>query len=262
MRARIYLIVCRFDVVEEKIMDGSWDSEFDDFRSDFLESQSKDEDFNLLSQTWLQGAMDKKFTYQFDWLGIPIIQMPTDILVFQDIVWKTKPDLIIETGVARGGSVNFWASMQDLCGIDGRVIGIDIDIREHAREAISHSKYSDKITLIESNSVDTSISSKLEMYTPNFKNIMVVLDSNHTHEHVYQELLIYSHIVSSGCYLIVLDTMTEFIRKPLDRQWGPGDNPYTAVQQFMLQNEDFTLDLAYEKRSLLTLAPSGFWRKN
>ena len=101
--------------------------------------------------------MDNKFTYQFNWLGIPIIQMPTDILLFQEIIWDTRPDLIIETGVARGGSVNFWASMQDMCGIDGHVIGIDIDIREHARAAILNSKYSDRITLIESDSVDQSI---------------------------------------------------------------------------------------------------------
>ena len=243
-------------------MSNSWDKEFDNFRAEFLEAQSKDKDFNLVSQSWLQGAMDNKFTYQFNWLGIPIIQMPTDILVFQEIIWTTKPDLIIETGVARGGSVNFWASMQDLCGIDGRVIGIDIDIREHARAAILNSKYSDKITLIESDSVDKSIKSKIEKFTSSHTKTMVILDSNHTHEHVLQELLIYADYVSPGCYLVVLDTMTEFIKKPLDRQWGPGDNPYTAVQEFMKNNGTFALDADYEKRSLLTLAPSGFWRKN
>jgi cephalosporin hydroxylase len=248
--------------VERIIMSSSWDSEFDQFRAEFLELQSKDKDFNLISQTWLQGAMDNKFTYQFNWLGIPIIQMPTDILVFQEIIWETKPDLIIETGVARGGSVNFWASMQDMCGIDGHVIGIDIDIREHAREAILNSKYSNKITLIESDSVDESIKGKIEKYTSTYKRVMVILDSNHTHDHVYKELRIYADYVTPGCYLVVLDTMTEFIRKPLDRQWGPGDNPYTAVQEFMKNSGGFTLDEAYEKRSLLTLAPSGFWRKN
>lgn len=249
-------------IAERILMTDSWDSEFDNFRAEFLEAQTQDSDFNQISQSWLQGAMDNKFTYQFNWLGIPIIQMPTDILLFQEIIWDTRPDLIIETGVARGGSVNFWASMQDMCGIDGHVIGIDIDIREHARAAILNSKYSDRITLIESDSVDQSIREKIEKFTSAHKKIMVVLDSNHTHEHVFQELLIYADYVSSGCYLVVLDTMTEFIKKPLDRPWGPGDNPYTAVQEFMKDNGAFTLNVNYEKRSLLTLAPSGFWRKN
>ena len=242
-------------------MTSVWDKDFEDFREEYLLNQSRDKDFIAISQEWLNQSMKNKFTYQFNWLGIPIIQMPSDLIVFQEIVYNTKPDLIIETGVARGGSVNFWASMQDICGLNGRVIGIDIDIRNHTKNAIQHSKYSDRIILVESNSIDSNIKNKIDDIAKMHQNIMVILDSNHTHEHVYQELLIYARYVSVGCYLIVLDTMTEFVDKPVDRPWGPGDNPYTAVNEFMRDNGSFVKDLKYENISLTTLAPSGFWLK-
>ena len=130
----------------------SFDKEFDEFRKNHLAAQNNDSEFQNLSKEWMRQSCDKRYSYKFDWLGIPIIQMPTDIVIFQEIVWKTRPDLIIETGVARGGSINFWASIQNLCDIDGEVLGIDIDIRGNAKEAISNSKFRDQITLIEGDS--------------------------------------------------------------------------------------------------------------
>jgi len=239
-----------------------WDDSFSKFRLEILNAQSRDADFSLVANQWLQKLMQHKYTYQFDWLGIPVIQMPNDLIVFQEIVWKTRPDLIIETGVARGGSINFWASMQDLCGINGRVVGIDIEIRDHARKAIENSKYNQNIKLIESDSVNKSTEDIITKIVSEHKKVMVILDSNHTHSHVYKELEVYSKFVSSDCYLIVLDTMTEFLEKPEDRPWGPGDNPLTAVREFMEKlSGEFTLDLSYESRSVPSLAPSGFWLK-
>ena len=135
----------------------------------------------------MQRAVNNKFSYQFDWMGVAIIQMPGDLVIFQEIVWKTRPDLIIETGVARGGSVIFWASMQKLCGINGKVLGVDIDIRDHAKRAISGSQFSQQIELLQGSSTDHGVFEKVKKYASPFKKIMVVLDSNHTHEHVMKE---------------------------------------------------------------------------
>ena len=131
-----------------------WDKEFTKWKNEILELQSKDQDFKETTAEWLQKAVDSKYSYQFEWLGIPIIQFPTDLIIFQEIVWKTKPDLIIETGVARGGSISYWASLQDICDVDGHVLGVDIEIRDHTVNAIKESKYKNSITLIQGGSTD------------------------------------------------------------------------------------------------------------
>lgn len=241
----------------------SFDKEFDEFRKNYLAAQNNDSEFQNLSKEWMRQSCDKRYSYQFDWLGIPIIQMPTDIVIFQEIVWKTRPDLIIETGVARGGSINFWASIQNLCDIDGEVLGVDIDIRAHARNAISKSKFRDQITLIEGDSTEPSVVDQVEKIVAKHKNIMLILDSNHTHDHVRRELEIYTKFVSPGGYILVLDTNIEYLPEPDDRPWHPGNNPMTAVIEFMKGKEkEFTPDTFHEKRSLLTVAPHGYWIKN
>jgi cephalosporin hydroxylase len=241
----------------------SFDKEFDEFRKNQLAAQNNDSEFQNLSKEWMRQSCDKRYSYQFDWLGIPIIQMPTDIVIFQEIVWKTRPDLIIETGIARGGSINFWASIQNLCDIDGEVIGVDIDIRGHAKDAISKSKFRDQISLIEGDSTAQSVVEQVEKIAAQHKNVMLILDSNHTHEHVLKELEIYTKFVSPGGYILVLDTIIEDLPVPGDRPWQPGDNPMTAVIEFMKGKErEFSLDSYYEKRSLLTVAPHGYWMKN
>lgn len=241
----------------------NWDNEFQDFRRKHLDEQVNDTAFVELSKKWLHLSSEKKYSYQFDWLGIPIIQMPTDIVIFQEIIWRTRPDLIIETGVARGGSINFWASIQNLCQIEGHVIGIDIDIRDHAKNAIEHSRFKENITLIEGDSTGKEILEKVSNLSVGYKNTMVVLDSNHTHEHVLKELELYSELVSEGCYLLVLDTMIEDLPVPGDRPWQPGNSPKSAVKAFMNGKKSlFSIDTELENRSLLTVAPYGFLVRN
>ena len=153
-----------------------WDIEFQEWRKKLLESQSNNLEFKAASRDWMQISVDNKYSYQFDWLGIPIIQMPEDLVIFQEIVYKTQPDLIIETGVARGGSIVFWASIQRLCGITGKVLGVDIDIREHARNAINNSNFKSEINLIEGSSVEHEVVDQVKNIVSQHNRIMVVLD--------------------------------------------------------------------------------------
>lgn len=239
-----------------------WDLDFQEWRKKLLASQSKDIQFKDSSSNWMQLAVDNKYSYQFDWLGVPIIQMPEDLILFQDIVYKTQPDLIIETGVARGGSVVFWASIQKLCGITGKVLGVDIEIRQHAKNAIFDSNFKDEIHLIEGSSVEDQVVNQVKNYVSQHKKIMVVLDSNHTHEHVLSELEIYSKFVTKDCFMLVLDTVIDDLNIDLDRSWGPGSSPKSAVKEFMSKNsEEFIHEQSYENRALLSVAPYGYWRK-
>jgi cephalosporin hydroxylase len=240
-----------------------WDIEFQEWRKKLLGFQSNNIEFKAVSRDWMQLSVDNKYSYQFDWLGVPIIQMPEDLIIFQEIVYKTQPDLIIETGVARGGSIIFWASIQRLCGITGKVLGVDIDIREHARNAINNSNFKGEINLIEGSSVENKVVDSVKSIVSQHKRIMVVLDSNHTHEHVLSELEIYSKFVSKDCFLIVLDTVIDDLKIDPDRPWGPGSSPKSAVKEFMLKNpEQFTNEQSYENRALLSVAPYGYWIKN
>jgi cephalosporin hydroxylase len=239
-----------------------WDEDFDKWRKGFLEAQSKDEDFSALSKDWFQNSVDHKYSYQFDWLGVPIIQMPGDLVMFQDIVFRTQPDLIIETGVARGGSLIFWASMQNLCGINGKVLGIDIDIRDHAINAIKGSRFIDQISLLVGSSTNSEIFSDVKQIASQFKNVMVVLDSNHTHDHVLEELKLYSDLVSSNCFLLVLDTVIDDLKADAKRNWGPGKSPKSAVIEFMSKNDGFVNMKDLEDRANLTVAPHGYWLKS
>jgi cephalosporin hydroxylase len=240
-----------------------WDLDFQELRRKLLASQSNDIKFKDSSSDWMQLAVDSKYSYQFDWLGVPIIQMPEDLILFQEIVYKTQPDLIIETGVARGGSIIFWASIQRLCGITGKVLGVDIDIRQHARNAIIDSNFRDEIYLLEGSSVEEQIVNQVKNYVSQHKKVMVVLDSNHTHEHVLSELEIYSNFVTKDCFMLVLDTVIDDLNIDPDRPWGPGSSPKSAVKEYMLKNPgDFTQEQSYENRALLSVAPYGYWRKN
>jgi len=239
-----------------------WDESFEEFRIEFLRKQAEDTEFGNLSKAWMQRSVNHKYSYQFDWLGVPIIQMPGDLVVFQDIVYKTKPDLIIETGVARAGSLIFWASMQQLCGIDGKVLGIDIDIRDHARQAIDGSHQKNQIQLLQGSSTDLDIFSKVKELSAKSKRVMVVLDSNHTHEHVLAELNLYADIVTSDCMLLVLDTVIDDLTPDSDRPWGPGASPKSAVIEFMNSRpNDFENALDYETRAAISVAPKGYWLK-
>lgn len=240
----------------------TWDPEFNIWRELELEKQSNNKDFAELSKKWMQQSVNNKYSYQFEWLGVPIIQMPSDLVVFQQIVFETKPDLIIETGVARGGSAIFWASMQELCGIDGRVIGVDIDVRMHALNAIAESKYSSKIELIVGSSTNQEVVTSIKQTASKYEKVMVVLDSNHTHDHVFEELCSYAEMVSPGCSLLVLDTVIDDLESYPERSWGPGASPKSAVIKYMeIHGGKFIHMKKYEEISKTSVAPYGFWMR-
>jgi cephalosporin hydroxylase len=211
------------------------------------------------SQRFLEQTIRHRYSYNFTWLGRPIIQYPQDIIALQEIIWKTKPDLIIETGIALGGSLIFFASMLELIGA-GRVIGVDIDIREHNRAQIEQHPLSKRIEMLQGSSVDPAVVSGIREKSVGSNRIMVVLDSNHSSEHVSAELHAYAPLVSSGCYLAVMDTVVDLLPADLsfDRPWRPGDSPMTAVDAFLEKHSEFSIDEEIDKRLLVSVAPRGY----
>ncbi|MBI1280613.1 MAG: cephalosporin hydroxylase [Anaerolineaceae bacterium] len=227
-----------------------------------IERLGNDHDLQGLSRILLREMTRYKYSYNFTWMGRPIIQLPQDMVAMQEIIWKVQPDLIIETGVAHGGSLIFYASMLDLLGGEGRVIGVDIDIRAHNRTEIENHPMSKRISLVEGSSVDTETVQKVKEFASNSKKALVVLDSNHTHEHVLKELEMYSPFVKQGSYVVVFDTLIEDIPDELlgDRLWGKGNNPKTAVWEFLKTNDRFEIDSVASDKLLLTVAPDGYLR--
>jgi cephalosporin hydroxylase len=201
-----------------------------------------------------------KYSYNFTWLGRPIIQFPQDIIATQEIIWQVKPDLIIETGIAHGGSLIFYASMLELLGGDGQVLGIDIDIREHNRMAIEAHPMFRRISMLEGSSIDKETARQVYNFANNHKQIMILLDSMHTHDHVLKELELYSFLVTKGSYLVVFDTIIEDMPDDFfpDRPWGKGNNPKTAVWEFLKTNNRFVMDKEIENKLLITVAPDGY----
>jgi len=248
-----------YTIIEGVFLSDSLDPEFVKFRAEQLKDQASDENFLTLTSDWVNASVKTKYSYGFDWLGVPIIQFPSDLIAFQEIVFKVKPTLIIECGVARGGSAIFWASMQHLSGIKPNVIGVDIDIRDHAWKAIEGSPYREGIHLIVGDSTEKSTFEKVATLINSSDKIMVILDSNHTHEHVLKELEIYAELVTIGSYLLVLDTVIENIPKDATREWGPGANPQTAVLKYMSGRNSFKNDDSIEQRIGITVAPKGYW---
>lgn len=209
-----------------------------------------------------------QYAYNFFWLGRPIIQIPQDLQAFQEIIWEVKPDLIIETGIAHGGSLVFSASMIALleyCGEieKGDVLGIDIDIREHNKKAIEKHPLSKKITMYEGSSIDPKIINKVKEFAKNKKRVMVFLDSNHTHEHVLAELRAYAPLVSIGSYCVVGDTGIEDIEQGLivDRDWGKGNSPKSALREYLQENKNFKIDKYYEDKILMTGSSDGYLKR-
>lgn len=211
---------------------------------------------------WVIATAPYRYVYNFRWAGLPVIQFPQDIIALQEIIWETRPDLIIETGVARGGSVMFYASMLELLGGEGRVLGIDIDIRPHNRRAIESHVFSPRVDLIEASSTDRETVEKVQRYCERASKVMVVLDSHHTHAHVLSELESYSRFVTTGCYLVVLDTIIEDMPVDAfpDRPWGPSNNPNTAVREFLATTDRFEVDKALDNKLLISVAPGGYLR--
>ncbi|MCX6316582.1 MAG: cephalosporin hydroxylase family protein [Bacteroidetes bacterium] len=203
------------------------------------------------------------YSYNFSWMGRPIIQYPQDMIAMQEIIWELKPDLIIETGIAHGGSLIYYASIMELIG-KGEVLGIDIDIRAHNRAEIEKHPMFRRIKMIEGSSVSADIVELVKKEAEGKETVLVCLDSNHTHEHVFQELNMYAPFVTPGSYIVVFDTIVEdlpegyFTQK---RAWGVGDNPKTAVHEFLKSNPQFTIDHSIDNKLLIGVAPHGYLKR-
>ena len=234
--------------------------DFENIRKQQIEQLGKEEVLRRLSVKWVEQVSRFGYSYHFDWLGRPIIQLPPDIVAMQEIIWRVRPDLIIETGIARGGSLVFYASMLELLDGKSLVVGIDIELRKHNREAIEAHPMSGRIRMIEGSSVDPAVVEQVSALSAGAETVLVVLDSLHTHDHVRRELDLYSPMVTRGSYLVVFDTIIEFMPDDYfpERPWGKGDNPYTAVQDFLQSTDRFELDEEYENKLLISVSPGGY----
>lgn len=213
------------------------------------------------SDEWLLNSLPHRYSYNFRWMGRPLIQYPQDMLAMQEILWDVRPDLIVETGIAHGGSLVYYASLCELMG-HGEVVGIDIDIRAHNRAAIEAHPMYGRITLLEGSSVDPDVVRQVRDRAQG-KKTLVVLDSNHTHAHVRDELAAYAPLVSTGSYCVVFDTVIENLPQGLypDRPWDVGNNPKTAVREFLAAHPEFVVDADIEAKIQITVAPGGYLRR-
>lgn len=238
--------------------------EFSKANEAVIDRMGNDPDVKKTTNQWFNLVSRHEYSYHFTWCGLPIIQFPQDIVALQEIIWEVKPDLIIETGVARGGSLIFSASMMQLLGGNGHVLGIDIEIRPHNRTEIEEHPFTKRITLLEGSSVDTEILGKVKEFVKPYKNVLVLLDSNHTHDHVLQELNAYADLVSIGSYCIVYDTVIEDMEDNHwvgKRPWSKGNNPKTAVWEFLKKNSNFEPDLNIDNKLLISVAPHGYLKR-
>ena len=224
-----------------------------------INAMSRDVHIKNLTRQWFLKSFNYEYSYHFNWLGRPIIQYPADVVAIQEIIWKVKPDLIIETGVARGGSLIFSASILELIG-NGEVLGIDIKIRKENRIGIEKHPLSKRIHMLQGSSISKNVIKKVNQFVSNKKRVLVILDSNHSHNHVLKELKFYSSFVRKGSYLIVMDTIIEDMLEKFSKNkpWGKGNNPKTAINEFLKNNSRFRIDSGIEKKLLITVAPGGY----
>jgi len=220
------------------------------------------------ADAFMRESTRPKYSYNFSWLGRPIIQYPQDIVALQELIWAVQPDLIVETGIAHGGSLILWSSLVELnaaCGgpQDARVVGVDIDIRAPNRAAIEAHPMSKRITMIEGSSVDPGVVAQVKDAAAGRERVLVCLDSNHTHAHVLAELQAYAPLTSVGSYCVVFDTVIEDLPAGMfpERPWGPGDNPKTAVHEYLRSHPEFEIDHRIEDKLLMTVAPSGYLKR-
>ena len=238
--------------------------EFEDERS--RQSRAMGRDVAVFQQSLkLITALDAyDYSYLWSWMGVPIIQMPADVMATQEVIWATKPDVIIETGVARGGSVLFMASLLEIIG-KGKVIGVDIDIRAHNREAIQTHPMSKRVVLVEGGSVDEVTLARVRAEIPDGASVMVVLDSDHSRKHVLAECRAYGPMVTPGCYMVVADTLVGHVTEenaPRKRSkvWFKGDEPLSALQDYMAETNRFEVDEALNGKLVMSSSPGGYVR--
>ena len=253
-------------------------TEFEQDVIDRAKGFAEDEDFRATAAKFVAQSAQRHYMYNFFWLGRPIIQYPQDIVAFQEIVWQVKPDLIIETGIAHGGSLILSASllaMIDYCEAaekgetltpgksHRKVVGVDIDIRDHNRAAMDAHPLRPMIEMIQGSAIDEGIAAEVASHAKGMKRVLVSLDSNHTHEHVLRELELYAPLVTKDSYCIVFDTLVEDMPADAypDRPWGPGDNPKTAVWEYLKSHSEFEIDRHMHDKLQITVAPDGFLKR-
>lgn len=227
---------------------------------------------------WVRDSAKNGYSYNFSWLGRPIIQYPQDMVAMQELIWEVKPDLIIETGIAHGGSLIMSASMLallDMCDAietgkvfdpkvsQRKVLGIDIDIRAHNRVAVEEHPMASRIQMIQGSSIATEIVEQVRSIAAQYSRVLVCLDSNHTHEHVLAELEAYAPLTAVGSYCVVFDTVIEDMPEDFfpNRPWGPGDNPKTAVWEYLKTHPEFVIDKPMQNKLLITVAPDGYLKR-
>jgi len=235
---------------------------FEEEKIENAESMSKNQEIVRMGVDFIDKTAPYKYCYNFSWLGLPIIQFPQDILAMQEIIWKIKPDLIIETGIARGGSMILYASILELIG-KGEVLGVEIHLEKHHKKAIEEHPLSHRIKMIEGSSTAPEVIDQIKEIVKDKKKVLVFLDSHHTHDHVLEELKLYSPFITKGSYLVAFDTVVEDL--PADfvknRPWGKGNNPKTAVKEFLKDNDEFKVDKDLENKLVITVAPGGYLKK-
>lgn len=243
-----------------------------------ISKQGSDQSLMNARNAFFNESFAYKYPYNFEFLGRPIIQYPQDMVAMQELIWEVKPDLIIETGIAHGGSLIMSASMLallDMCeAIETRavldpkkskrkVLGLDIDIRHHNREAIEAHPMSSRIQMIQGSSIAPEVVEQVQAVARNYQRVLVCLDSNHTHDHVLAELEAYAPLTSVGSYCVVFDTIVEDMPKAMfpDRPWGPGDNPKTAVWEYLKTHSEFEIDKSIDQKLLISVSPDGYLRR-
>lgn len=245
---------------------------------DRVEAIGLNEGLKSCAHSFMKASLAPQYSYNFSWMGRPIIQYPQDMQAMQELIWSIKPDLIIETGIAHGGSLIFSASMLallDMCDaieagekLDPRisrrkVLGIDIDIRAHNRAAIEAHPMATRIQMIQGSSIAPEVIEQVRQVAKGYQRILVCLDSNHTHDHVLAELQAYAPLASKGSYCVVFDTVVEDMPRELsgDRPWGPGNNPKTAAREYLKTHPEFEIDRSIQHKLLITVAPDGYLKR-
>lgn len=243
-----------------------------------IASLGQDAEMLKLTHNWIRHSNQHGYTYNYSWMGRPIIQYPQDMVAMQELIWQVKPDLIIETGIAHGGSLIFSASMLAMLDLNEAiengttldphnsrrlVLGVDIDIRAHNRAAIEAHPMASRIQMIQGSSIDAATVAQVRDIASRYSRVLVSLDSNHTHEHVLAELEAYAPLTTVGSYCVVFDTLIEDMPKELfpDRTWGPGNNPKTAVWEYLKSHPEFEIDKSIQHKLLITVAPDGFLKR-
>ncbi len=248
--------------MDEDLCENMIDKKFELRNNRFIKKMINDDELKKISRKWFYKSFNYEYPYHFTWLGRPIIQYPQDIIGLQELMWKIKPDLIIETGIARGGSLIFSASILEMIG-KGKVIGIDVEIRKQNKIEIQKHHLFKRIIMLEGSSLDEKIVKKVYRFARGKKKILLLLDSFHTHDHVLRELNLYSNLIRKDNYILVFDTIIEDMPKNTfpNRPWGKGNNPKTAVKEFLKINKNFKLDRKMEEKLLITSCPNGLLKR-